>query len=71
MKVSDLINELSNLNEDDEVYFSYKRGDHCQTPVASPVNSIDEMEISYSDYHNMFKVASDDNENNKRCVLIS
>ena len=62
MKVHELINELSNYDSDLEVHFSYNYGDHWRTIVAPAVTEVEDGKVTYSDYHQMDKLASDDDE---------
>ena len=62
MKVKDLIKKLSMMEQDSEVHFSYNYGDHWRTQVAPEVESVEEGIVTYSDYHNMYKVEDDEDE---------
>ena len=70
MKVSDLIEELKQFNDDTEVMFSYNYGDHCNTSVAQKINSVYENEVVYSDYHNMHKMANEEYDYNKEKISV-
>ena len=59
MTVKDLISELSNFDPDMEVAFAYNYGDYWKTEVASEVESVEELPVTYSSYHNMYKVDED------------
>ena len=65
MKVHELINELSNYDSDLEVHFSYNYGDYWRTIVAPSVTESTKTKVTYSDYHQMDKLASDDDEDNE------
>ena len=60
MLVSELIEELQNMDPDAEVHFSYNYGDHWRTQVAPRVDSVDVGQVKYSDYHRMPKVVEHD-----------
>jgi hypothetical protein len=60
MKVSELIEQLSFLNQEAEVHFSYNYGDHWRTEVAPCVSSITEGVVEFSDYHRMDKMVDDE-----------
>ena len=60
MLVSELIEELQNMDPDAEVHFSYNYGDHWRTQVAPKVDSVDVGQVKYSDYHRMPKVVEHD-----------
>jgi len=53
MKVSQLIEQLSFVDQDAEVHFAYGYGDYWKTQVAPSVSGIDEAVVEYSEYHRM------------------
>ena len=66
MLVKDLIKQLSYMNSEAEVHFSYNYGDHWRTIVAPAVTEISEAKVAYSDYHQMdalVTVNEDDDDN--------
>ncbi len=62
MKVHELINELSNYDSDLEVHFSYNYGDHWRTIVAPAVTEVEDGKVTYSDYHQMDALVTDNEE---------
>ena len=62
MKVQDLIEELSNHDPNAEVHFSYNYGDHWRTIVAPAVTEVEDGKVTYSDYHQMDALVSDNEE---------
>jgi len=60
MKVSELIAELQGLDENAEVHFSYCYGDYWRTEVAPKICQVSEGIVEYSDYHQMDKIADDE-----------
>lgn len=50
MNVADLIEELSTLDPDMEVCFTYDYGDHCHHIVAAPVRRVEIIEVKPSAY---------------------
>jgi len=62
MTAQELIDELSGLNPEDEVYFTYDYGDHWHSKVACLVESVENGSVVFSDYHNMMKLADLENE---------
>ena len=60
MNVKDLIEQLSYLDQEAEVHFSYGYGDHWRTEVAPAVSNIREGVVEYSEYHRMDKMVDDD-----------
>jgi len=45
-----------------EVKFAYNYGDYWSTQVAADVDSVEQGEVKYSDYHQMDKVVETDDE---------
>ena len=68
MKVSELINELKEMDPDAEVHFAYNHGDRWRTQVAPKVRHVEEGAIVWSEYHSMPKI-SDNGEMTK--VILS
>jgi len=60
MKVSQLIEQLSYMDKDAEVHFSYNYGDHWHTEVAPAVSNITEGVVEFSEYHRMDKMVDDE-----------
>ena len=66
--VQDLIDELSGMDPNLEVHFSYNYGDHWRTEVAPAVRSVDVGIVKYSDYHRMPKVVEPDYDDEDETV---
>ena len=62
MKVSELIDILGRYDQDVEVHFSYNYGDHWRTEVAPAVCQVADGVVEYSDYHQMDKLVTDEDE---------
>lgn len=67
MTVEELRDQLNLLIEDGDgdkkIMFSYNYGDHWHTQVAQGVGSVDASYVKFSDYHRMYKVDEEcDNE---------
>lgn len=62
MTVSELIEQLSYMNKDAEVHFSYGSGDYWRTVVSEEVTSAELGYVKYSDYHRKFKVVERDDD---------
>jgi hypothetical protein len=60
MNVKDLIEQLSYLDQEAEVHFSYGYGDHWHTTVAPKVSEVSEGVVEYSDYHRMDKLVDEE-----------
>ena len=60
MKVSELIEQLQDMNPEAEVHFSYCYGDHWRTEVAPKASRVDEGAVVYSEYHRMDKMVEHD-----------
>lgn len=59
MKVGKLIELLQNENADAEVFFSYNYGDRSSTNVAQEVKRVEEQPLGWSEYHRMYALLSD------------
>ncbi len=64
MTVQELINRLEQYDPQTQVHFAYNYGDHWRTMVAPAVQSVEEMRIEYSGYHEQFKLVDDEEEDN-------
>ena len=53
MKVSELIEQLQQMNPDAEVHYAYNYGDYWKTTVAPQVTTVFEGTVRHSTYHNM------------------
>ena len=62
MKVSELIDILGRYDQDVEVHFSYNYGDHWRTEVAPAICQVSDGVVEYSDYHQMDKLVTDEDE---------
>ena len=60
MQVKDLIKQLSYMNSEAEVHFSYNYGDHWRTKVAPNIANVEQGFVGYSSYHNMDKMLDED-----------
>ena len=73
MKVSELIEQLQDMNPDAEVHFAYNYNDHWRTHVAPTVDSVEEGIVKYSDYHQMQVIDNAEEDftpEDARCVVI-
>ena len=71
MKVRDLVKRLHEFDEDMDVHFSYDYGDHARTEVAPKIRRVEELGIKYSSYHDMDRVAYEDEKEDKIVVVLS
>lgn len=71
MTVGELIEELSQHDEDMPVVFSYDYGDHWRTRVTADIRGVETASIEYSDYHSMHKEADEDDEAAIPAVIIN
>lgn len=66
LTVDELISELQDMSEDGmgnhKVGFTYNYGDHWRTQVVQRIQTVDEQEVEYSDYHSMAKLKSENSE---------
>lgn len=60
MTVQELIEQLSYMDKEAEVHFSYNYGDHWHTKVAPTVDEVFEGVVERSDYHRMDKLVDDE-----------
>jgi hypothetical protein len=65
MLVKELIHELSSMNPDAEVHFSYNYNDYWRTQVAPKVSSIETSYVTHSKYHNLPKLIELDDEDDE------
>jgi len=73
MTVKDLIAKLEGMDPDLEVRFAYCYGDHWNTEVADEVEEVEEGEVSWSAYHQTYRVnedGPDDDEETRQVVLL-
>ena len=56
MNTGELIEFLSQFDENTPVLFAYDYGDHCHTTVCEPVTEATLSNAEYSDYHSRMKV---------------
>ena len=73
MKVGELIAALEDFDANDEVHFSYNYGDYGRTMVAPSVESVDQLSVIHSSYHNTYRLADEDEEErgkDTRCVVV-
>ena len=62
MQVKELIEMLQHMNQDADVHFAYNYGDHWRTEVAPAVCQVSDGVVEYSDYHQMDKLVTDEDE---------
>ena len=62
MQVKELIEILSRYDQEADVHFSYGYGDHWRTEVAPAVCQVIDGVVEYSDYHQMDKLVTDEDE---------
>jgi len=62
MKVAELIEILGRYDQEADVHFSYGYGDHWRTEVAPAVCQVIDGVVEYSDYHQMDKLVTDEDE---------
>ena len=62
MQVKELIEILSRYDQDAEVHYSYGYGDHWRTEVAPAICQVADGVVEYSDYHQMDKLVTDEDE---------
>lgn len=60
MNVKELIEQLRTYPDDMEVMFAYNYGDYWKTEVAASISTVDTSKVTYSAYHQMDKVVTDD-----------
>ena len=60
MTVGELKEQLEGFDEKTEVVFSYPSGDYWNTTVAKDIDDVEEGSVTYSAYHNTYKVLNDD-----------
>jgi hypothetical protein len=68
MTVKQLIEDLSGLPKELEVRFAYDYGDYWHSQVAKEVKTVEIDKISYSEYHRMFQL---DEDGDNQSVILS
>lgn len=75
MTVSELMEYLSDFDDDKEVFFQHSSMDHWNTQLASSVENVEIGYIEFSNYHRQNKVKdiedTDDQDDAKEIILIS
>ena len=74
MLVKELIYQLSYMDPDAVVHFSYNYNDYWRTQVAPKVSSIETSYVTHSEYHNLPKLIEldldDDEDTEEKEVVI-
>lgn len=75
MTVKELIEKLSEFDEDSEVGFSYKFGDYWNTTVVATAAYVEEHQTRWSEYHKLNRLVHDEDDyyddvENKTFVVI-
>ena len=74
MKVSELIEQLQNVDEDAEVHFTYGAGDYWRTQLAPKVTNVFSGTVTNTDYHGTDKLLDgdehDDDDEVRHVVVI-
>jgi len=60
LTVKELIEELKNFDPKSPVYFAYNYGDYWKTEVASHIDTLDEEQVEWSEYHRMMKTVGEE-----------
>jgi len=62
MTVAELVEALSDMDQDAEVKFAYNYGDYWRTEVAADIHDVDEGTVTHSGYHRMDKTVDEDDD---------
>ena len=62
MQVKELIEILGRYDQEADVHFAYGYGDHWRTQVAPAISQVFDGVVEYSDYHQMDKLVTDEDE---------
>lgn len=65
MLVAELIAKLKKLDPSAEVYLSFGYGDRLRTTVAEEVTTVEEQKLTWSNYHESYRVPDDDFDDSK------
>jgi len=60
MTARELMDQLSEFDGNEEVYFEYNYGDYWNNHVAESVGGVHTKFIKWSDYHNSNKIVDED-----------
>ena len=64
------LQEAAHVNPEAKVVFAYASADHWSTEVAEEAESIDHEIITWSEYHNKYKIADVDEMADTECVVV-
>jgi hypothetical protein len=70
MKVSKMIELLSECDPDMEVRITHTTSDYWGTVVTLPVESVEEMDLVWNEYHRTMKVAKEEDDVEAQAVVI-
>lgn len=62
MKVSELKQQLSFFDDEQEVFFAFPSGDYWGTTQAREVEDLSEGKVAWSEYHRSHKLIDDEHE---------
>lgn len=62
MKVSELKQQLSFFDDEQEVFFAFPSGDYWGTTQAMEVGDLSEGKVAWSEYHRSHKLIDDEHE---------
>lgn len=70
MTAQDIINELQQFPPDTPVHFAFPSGDHWHTTLARGVKAIEEGEITYSQYHEEYRLLDEEEDTGAKTAII-
>lgn len=75
MTVAELREQLERFDDEDIVLLAYTASDYWRSPIATRIDSVEETEVFYTDYHNCAQEVDrdkdrDEDEDTVRVVVI-
>lgn len=71
LTVEELIEELQQFDPKSKIVFEYQSSDYWKTRVARVVETVDEGEVGWSEYHKLPKPTDEGDENTVGVVVLN
>ena len=70
MTKGELVELLEYFDDDMPVVFAFGSGDYWSTVVAETIGEVEELEVTYSEYHHKLKLVEDMDDGDSELVLV-